>query len=268
MASLKTTHPRYDAGAHADWSALNDTKTCWGCNAHANGYGVVITSSCAAIYGDNADVAKAPGGRLDEIIWNTSSSLDFGAYSYSKTLAEKEVWEIAAQQDQWTFVAINPGLVLGPALQDNPTSESFNIVRQMGDGTMNPGAPRWSFGVVDVRDLAQTHIAAGFEPTANGRNIIVGHKADLFEMSQLLKAKFGAGYPLPARALPKWLVWLVAPFACGGMTRQIVARSVGVEWHADNSKAKRALGVTYRPLQTSMEEMFQQMIDSRFFKKA
>ena len=50
---------------------------------------VVVTSSCKAIYGDNADVAKAPGGRLDESVWNTSSTLAHNAYSFSKTEAEK-----------------------------------------------------------------------------------------------------------------------------------------------------------------------------------
>lgn len=229
---------------------------------------VVLTSSCAAIYGDNADVAKAPGGRVDESIWNTSSSLEHNAYSYSKTLAEKAAWEIAGKQDRWTLVAINPALVIGPALQERPTSESFNLIRQLGDGTMKSGAPKWGFGVVDVRDLAQAHLAAAFKPDANGRNIVFGHESDLFEMSQLLKDKFGDKYPLPARAAPKWLVWLLAPFAGGGLTRKLVANNVGIEWHGDNSKGKRELDMTYRPLKTSMEEMFEQMIEAGYFAKA
>ena len=36
---------------------------------------VVLTSSCAAIYGDNADLDNAPNGVFTEEIWNTSSSL-------------------------------------------------------------------------------------------------------------------------------------------------------------------------------------------------
>ena len=222
---------------------------------------VVLTSSCAAIYGDNADVAKAPGGRLDESVWNTSSSLAHNAYSYSKTLAEKAAWKISEAQDRWSLVVINPSLVIGPALQSRPTSESFSLVRQMGDGTMRMGAPRWGFGVVDVRDLARAHIAAAFTPNANGRNIVSGHETDLFAMSQELKTRFGQ-YPLPRGAAPKWLVWLTAPFMAGGMTRAIVSKNIDVPWRADNSKAKRELGVTYRPLKNSMEDMFQQMIDA------
>lgn len=222
---------------------------------------VVLTSSCAAIYGDNVDIAKAPGERLDESVWNTSSSLEHGAYSYSKTLAEKAAWHIAETQDRWTLVVVNPSLVIGPALQSRPTSESFSLVRQMGDGTMRMGAPRWGFGVVDVRDLAKAHLAAGFIPEAHGRNIVSGHETTLFDMSQKLKDKFGQ-YPLPRGAAPKWLVWLMAPFMGGGMTRAIVARNVNVAWRANNSKAIRELGVTYRPLQQSMEDMFQQMLDA------
>ena len=37
---------------------------------------VVLTSSCAAIYGDNADCRAAPGGILTEEAWNTTSSLN------------------------------------------------------------------------------------------------------------------------------------------------------------------------------------------------
>ena len=165
------------------------------------------------------------------------------------------------------LVVVNPSLVIGPALQDKPTSESFNLVRQMGDGTMKSGAPRLGFGVIDVRDLAQAHLAAGFLPDANGRNIVSAHETDVFSMSQELKGKFG-DYPFPARALPKWLVWLVGPLAGGGITRKFVSRNVNVPFRADNSKGIRELGLSYRPLQTSMVDMFQQMIDAGQFKKA
>lgn len=43
---------------------------------------VVVTSSCASIYGDNQDVANAPGGILTEEVWNTTSRLDHQAYSF------------------------------------------------------------------------------------------------------------------------------------------------------------------------------------------
>jgi len=227
---------------------------------------VVLTSSCAAIYTDAADCADAPGGVLTEAVWNTTASLQHQPYSYSKTLAEQEGWRLAGLQSQWQLVVVNPSLVVGPATNPQPTSESFNIVRQLGDGTMKAGAPRAGFGVVDVRDLAQAHLAAAFLPAAEGRHIVSGHDTDLLSVGQLLLPRFGERYPLPRRALPKWLVWLVAPMA--GLTRRFVSRNVGHAWHADNRKSREALGIRYRPLQESMNDMFAQMIEAGYFDKA
>lgn len=227
---------------------------------------VVVTSSCAAIYTDAIDCLKAPGGKLTENVWNTTASLDYQPYSYSKTLAEQEAWKIARAQDRFKLVTVNPSLVIGPALNARPTSESFNIVRQMGDGTMKRGAPKLGLGVVDVRDLARAHMEAGFRDEAEGRHIISGHDTNILELGKSLIEKYGDRYPVPRQSLPKWIVWLVGPIV-GGISRKFVTNNVDVKWRADNSKSKRALGVSYRPMKTSMEEMFQQMIDTGAFGK-
>lgn len=227
---------------------------------------VVLTSSCAAIYADAVDCAAAPNGILTEDVWNTTASLDHQPYSYSKTLAERAAWDIAKIQSNWDLVVLNPSLVIGPALNSNPTSESFSIVKQLGDGTLKAGAPRAGFGVVDVRDLAQAHVAAAFTPDAEGRHIVSGHNTDLLELGLALRDRFASDYPLPRRALPKWLVWLVAPMS--GLPRKFFSLNVNVAWKADNSKGKRVFGLRYRPLKDSMEDMFQQLIDRGVFKKS
>ena len=51
-----------------------------------------------------------------------------------------------------------------------------------------------------------------------------------------------------------------------GLTRKFVTRNVDHVWRADNSKSREALGVTYRSLKESMEEMFAQMIEAGQFK--
>lgn len=229
---------------------------------------VVVTSSCAAIYGDNADLEKTPNGIFTEDMWNSSSSLEHGAYSYSKTLAEKEAWKINEAQDRWDLVVINPSLVIGPGINPHATSESFNMIKQMGDGSLKIGAPRWGFGVVDVRDLARAHLAAAFLAKAKGRHIVSGHNTDMFEMAQALIPKYGNNYPIPKRAMPKWLMWLIGPLAGGGMTRKVVALNIDVPWRGDNSKSISELGMSYRPMQESMNDMFQQLIDAGYFKKA
>ncbi len=223
---------------------------------------VVLTSSCAAIYGDNADLKKTPNGIFTEALWNTSSSLDHQPYSYSKTVAEKEAWKISEKQTHWDLVAINPSFVIGPGLNPYATSESFKIIKQFGDGSMKSGAPRVGFGVVDVRDLADAHCKAAFTPEAQGRYIISGHNTDFSSMAEALRDRFGNDYPIPRKVMPKWLVWLVAPMVNKAMTRKWVSRNVNLPWMGDNSKGVRDLGMQYRPMKDSVVDFFQQMIDS------
>ncbi|HKJ48292.1 MAG TPA: NAD-dependent epimerase/dehydratase family protein, partial [Christiangramia sp.] len=94
---------------------------------------IVLTSSCAAIYTDAKEVKNTPNGKLTEEMWNTTASLDYQTYSYSKTLAEKKAWEINKSQQKWDLVTINPSLVMGPPLNPNATtSESFSLLKQLG----------------------------------------------------------------------------------------------------------------------------------------
>lgn len=223
---------------------------------------VVLTSSCAAIYGDNADLEQTANGVFTEADWNVSSSIDHQPYSYSKMLAEKEAWKICGEQRRWDLVVINPSLVVGPGINPTGTSESFNLIRQFGDGSMKSGAPNWGMGVVDVRDLADAHFKAAFTPSAKGRYITSGHNTDYPSMAKPLIAHFGGAYPFPQKTLPKWLVWLVAPMVNAGMTRKMVGRNVNHPWRADNSKSIRELGMQYRPLEASIVDFFQQMIDA------
>jgi len=222
---------------------------------------VVLTSSCAAIYGDCADVEDTAGKVLTEDVWNTSSSLSHVPYSYSKTVAERAAWDIVKQQDRWDLVVVNPSLVLGPGLNPEATSESFNLLRQLGDGRMKSGMPDIGCGAVDVRDVAEAHLRAAYLPGARGRHIISGHDTSLPGLAEMLRLKYAA-YPVPRRILPKWLLWLVAPLADKNTTRKFIARNVGYTWRADNSKSRRELKMSYRPLQLTLQEMFQQMVDS------
>ncbi|OZG74748.1 diaminohydroxyphosphoribosylaminopyrimidine deaminase [Hahella sp. CCB-MM4] len=223
---------------------------------------VVLTSSCAAIYGDNADVEKTLNGVFTEHVWNTSSSLEHQPYSYSKTMAEKEAWKINKAQDRWDLVTVNPSLVIGPGINPFATSESFRLIKQFGDGSMKAGAPRFGIGAVDVRDLAEAHFTAAFTPEAKGRYIISGHNTNILGLGQALLDKYGDRFPIPRKVMPKWLVWLAAPMVHKAMTRKIVSLNVDKPWIGDNSKSLRELGMHYRPLKESMNDFFQQLIDS------
>jgi nucleoside-diphosphate-sugar epimerase len=228
---------------------------------------VVVTSSCAAIYTDAAECQQQPDGKLTEEVWNTTASLDYQPYSYSKTLAEKKAWEMMEAQNQWDLVTIKPSFVLGPMLNpNNTTSESFNILKQLGDGTMKAGVPKMGIGVVDVRDVADAHFAAGFNPQAKGRYITSAHNSNFLEIGQTLLPRYGNEYPLPKKPLPKWLLMLIGPMANKSFTRKMIRNNVNVEFRADNSKIRKELGIQFRPLKPTMEESFQVLIDNHILK--
>ncbi len=267
-ASPFTTHVKDPVKELVEPAKLGTRNVLEQANATPSVKRVVVTSSCAAIYGDNADLQKTPDGVFTEEIWNTSSSVDHQAYSYSKTVAEREAWEICSRQDRWDLVTVNPSLVMGPGINPNGTSESFNIIKRFGDGTLKAGVPRMGLGVVDVRDLAEAHYRAGFTPTATGRYIVSGHDSDLANLAMPLREKYGNRYPIPTRTLPKWLVWLVGPLLDKTMTRKLVSLNVGLPWRADNGKSRHELGLTYRPFGETIVEFFQQMVDNGVFDAA
>ena len=228
---------------------------------------IVLTSSIAAIYGDNVDVKKTSTGCFTENDWNTTSSLEHGPYSYSKVRAEREAWRIAGTQNRWDLVVVNPSLVIGPGINPNATSESFNLIRNFGDGTMRFGVPAFGIGTVDVRDVADAHMKAAFTASARGRYIVSGCNTDFPDMARSLIARFGRAYPFPRMTSPKLMVWLVGPLLDRSLTRRIIRNNVGHAFVADNSKSVEELGMTYRSMDESLVEFFQQLVDNGAFGK-
>ena len=222
---------------------------------------VVLTSSCASIYGDARDCLNAPNGVLTEEQWNETSDLTHQEYSYSKVAAERRAWEIANAQSRWDLVTINPSFVLGPAINPQINCESFSQIIQHGDGTNKSGAPDVPMGTVDVREVAEAHLRAGFTPSASGRYICHATDSSFLQIAQTLYKKYGAKYPIPNKAVPKFLLWLVAPIVTKGVvSRKFVSRNVGYNLKTDNSKSRRELDMRYRPEEETLNEMFDQLI--------
>lgn len=220
---------------------------------------VVLTSSVAAVYGDAAELAGTAAGRFDESHWNLTSGARHQPYSWSKTAAERAAWEIAAGQDRWTLVVVNPGLVLGPALSPHATSESVALMRDFGTGYYRFGAPALEFGVVDVRDVAEAHLRAAACRGAGGRYILVAESLGLLAIGRILRERFGARYPFPRNRLPKPLVMLLGP--ARGIPLGYIARNVGHPLRFDNGRACRELGISFRPAAEAIVDHFRQLLD-------
>ena len=226
---------------------------------------VVLTSSCASIYGDAKDLLDYPNHTMTEDQWNTTSTVKNNPYSYSKVMAEKKAWEMNKAQSRWDMVVINPSFIIGPGINPFGTSESFNIVKQLGDGTMKMGSANMGIGCVDVRNVAEAHIKAAFTLEANGRNIISAENQTFLGLATMLQEKYGKDYPLPKKNLPKWLMWLMGPM--GGIPRNFISNNVNYPWKADNSKGVKELGMKYIPIHKTMNEFFGQLVENGVFKK-
>ncbi|MCP3951429.1 MAG: aldehyde reductase [Desulfobacterales bacterium] len=223
---------------------------------------IVLTSSIAAIFGDNIDIQTASGGIFTEKDWNVTSSAGHQPYSYSKTVAEKAAWDIAAKQDRWDLLTINPGWILGPSVSRRTDSMSINTMIQLGDGTFKTGVPKLHTYIVDVRDVALAHIKAGYTPEAKGRHILIAGESTFLGIADILRKQFGKDYPFPTRVAPKFLFWMIAPLM--GYTRKYVSKNIGIKARFDNSYSKKDLGMEYIPVERTVSEHFQQIIDDGF----
>ena len=226
---------------------------------------IVLTSSVVAIYGDNVDITLAKGGIFTEKEWNVTSNAEHQPYAYSKTIAEKEAWAIAKEQDQWDLLTINPGWILGPSVSKRADSMSIGTMIQFGDGTYKMGVPELWNGIVDVRDVATAHINAGYTPEASGRHIITSGEATLLDIANILLKHFGEDYPFPRKQVPKFLFWLIAPMK--GFTRKYASRNAGIQIKFDNSYSKADLNMSYIPIEQTIKEHFQQILDDDFLSK-
>jgi nucleoside-diphosphate-sugar epimerase len=198
---------------------------------------VVLTSSFAACgYGQKPQ--KAP---FDETNWTNPDGDDVRAYVKSKTLAERAAWDfIAKEGGALELSTVLPVGVFGPVLGPD-YSTSILLVQRLMDGAL-PGAPRLSFGIVDVRDVADLHIRAMTDPAAKGERFlaVAGDFLRVQQIAQILKARMGdAAKRVPTNELPNWLIRIAA---MRDEAVKTITPELGKLKNASNAKAKRLLG--------------------------
>ncbi len=196
---------------------------------------VVLTSSFAAVgYGHKEQAAP-----FDETSWTDLAGEGLTAYVKSKTIAERAAWDFVKEGGP-ELAVINPVGVFGPVLGPD-TSTSIVIVQRILSGSM-PGLPHMTFGVVDVRDVADLHLRAMTDPSAKAERFlaVAGDFVTLKEIAQILKTRLGdAARRASTRELPDWLVRLAS--LADLSVRQIVPE-LGKSKNATSGKAKRLLG--------------------------
>ncbi len=144
---------------------------------------VVLTSSFAAI-----GYSKNPKGHVfTELDW-TDPELTAMAYIKSKTIAEKAAWDfISSEGAGMELTVINPVGIFGPALGKD-YSTSIGMVKALLNGDMKETLP-FTFGIVDVRDVADIHILAMTHPAAKGERFLATATGtmSLYDIAQLIR---------------------------------------------------------------------------------
>lgn len=208
---------------------------------------VVMTSSMAAMmYRPN---------RPQEIIvhegdWTDTSWAALSAYIISKTRAERAAWDYVEKQDRkQSLTTINPGFVLGPALDSN-IGTSLRVIEMILKGTI-PAVPPTSYPIVDVRDLADLHVKAMTTPEAQGRRLIAADGTlSMLDMANLLRNSFPkAAERIPRRELPGFLVHTLALF--DPAFRSLVA-DIGVRPTANARYVTEMCGTKFRPAEEAV----------------
>jgi len=224
---------------------------------------VVLTSSFAAIgYGHAPQSAP-----FNETNWTNTTGNDVSAYVKSKTLAEREAWNfIAREGGDLELSVVNPVAVFGPVLGPD-YSTSVLLIQRLMSGAV-PGSPRLSFGVVDVRDVADLHIRAMTHAAAKGERFlaVAGDFMLIRDIAKVLKERMGeAGKKVPIRQLPNWLVRLAA--LKDPAVKQILPE-LGKLKNGTNEKARRLLGWAPRPREEAIVAAAQSLLDLRLMKKS
>ena len=215
---------------------------------------VVLTSSVAATSHDPASGDSV----ADETVWTDPKAKGVGAYSQSKTLAERAAWDlIAASAGKTTLATVNPALVLAPVLSTD-YSASVQVVERLLNGRV-PGLPRLGFNIVDARDVADLHIRAMTAPEAAGQRFIAaGQYAWMADIAAILRGHLGAeAAKVPTRKVPDFVLHLAALF---DKDLGAVVGGLGKKHDFTSTKAQTLLGWKPRPIEETILDTARSLI--------
>lgn len=204
---------------------------------------LVLTSSVASVAAGHGTGMFGPDS------WSDTDA-DIGAYSKSKTLAERAAWDLVESSDM-ELAVINPAAVLGPSLGANPDAQSVALMTDMITGKM-PMYPDLTLGIVDVRDVALLHVRAMTTDGAAGQRFIAS-TGDPIEMGTVAGILRNAGYSkAPGRKAPNFLMKIMGIF---DKDVKAMLPLLGTRATLDNSAAIDILDWEPIPVEDAITEM-------------
>ncbi|KAG4920802.1 hypothetical protein JHK82_049744 [Glycine max] len=199
---------------------------------------VVLTSSVAAVAYNGKP--RTPDVVVDETWFSDPGFCRESQmwYTLSKTLAEDAAWKFV-KENNIDMVTINPAMVIGPLLQPVLNTSAASILNVINGAQTFPNA---SFGWVNVKDVANAHILAYENASANGRYCLVERVAHYSEIVKILRDLY------PTLQLPE---------KCADDNPYVPIYQVSKE------KAK-SLGIEYTPLEVSLKETVDSLKEKKF----
>ena len=199
---------------------------------------VVLTSSVAAVAYNGKP--RTPDVVVDETWFSDPGFCRESQmwYTLSKTLAEDAAWKFV-KENNIDMVTINPAMVIGPLLQPVLNTSAASILNVINGAQTFPNA---SFGWVNVKDVANAHILAYENASANGRYCLVERVAHYSEIVKVLLDLY------PTLQLPE---------KCADDKPYVPIYQVSKE------KAK-SLGIEYTPLEVSLKETVDSLKEKKF----
>ncbi|MDQ7033839.1 MAG: NAD-dependent epimerase/dehydratase family protein [Anaerolineae bacterium] len=213
---------------------------------YANVKRVIFTSSAATIGLPTDDTPSD-----ESVAFNLEP--DNFPYGYSKLLAEKVVYE-AVEQGQ-DVVTLNPSIVIG-AGDLNLISGTFII--QIAQSQWLTPLSQGGFGVIDVRDVAASHLAAAKNGRTGERYILNTQNFTTAEWFNLIADVVGVAPPIVT--VPKFLLSIVANIVTG-------LRRLGIQTPLDANQVRLGSRYIYFDACKAQRELHQpQMICAKVCK--
>lgn len=214
---------------------------------------IMTSSSLALMYPANKVDRKV----CDESDWTSVTDPRATPYAKSKTLAERAAWDFVEREgDGLQFTAINPAFVLGRPL-DKAYGTSLKVIQRLLRAK-DPMLPNFGFPTVDVQDIALMHVRALESFQAIGQRYVGGDEFLWFpEMAMLLKQAFPQRRIVTAKA-PDVVIRLLGMFDAEIGT---IVNALGKRDEISAEKARRELGMTFRPAADAVRESGQFLIE-------
>ena len=217
---------------------------------------VVLTSSLVAVMEKDA---PDNGSAYTHDDWSDLNSARINPYGKSKTMAEQAAWDfIKNEAPEMELTTINPGLVLGPAL-DAHYGTSLSVVERVVS-SKDPMLPNFGLPTVDVRDVAEMHVAALSKPESVGKRLIASSDFTWFPEIADAVAKAYPNRKVVTRRAPDFVIKFLGLFDAEIKT---IVPQLGVHRVIDASQSEQVLGMQFRPVPEAIEASARSIIETK-----